>query len=211
MVKLSMPQSPSTSPAPEPISYEGPYPSREEITRNRIMDGCIRGLQQHGLQGLKIKHIIEAAGVSRQSLYNHFRNRDEIIREAFNREGIRISARCAEEITRYPDIEDKFVYGMLWMYQQLPANPLLNLIVLHHEECMAIVGLGRHIPMESFGRLCFGAVLEEQPQLADQFAEISELWSRAVLSFLLFEGEEKKSLAQLEGFIRRRLVPGLGL
>lgn len=198
------------SPA-EPGPFNGPYPSREEITRDRIMDGCIRALADHGLHGLKMKFIIETAGVSRQTLYNHYRNREEVIRDAFVREGIRISRGCAEAITRYEGIEDKFVYGMLWMYQQLPANPLLNQIVLHHEEFLAIVGLDQAIPLEQFGRLCFGEVLEEHPLLAAEFAEISELWSRAVLSFLLFEGEEKRSLAELEGFIRRRLVPGLGL
>ena len=54
-------------------------------------------------------------------------------------------------------------------------------------------------------------IWQEHPGLAPDFEEISELCSRAILSFLLFEGRQKKSIVDLEDYVRRRLVPGLGL
>jgi len=191
-------------------SFNGPYPSREMISRDRIMDACVRGIAEHGLEGLKVKHIIDGAGISRQTLYNHYRNRDDIIRDAFMREGARISQACAAHIAQYPGVEDKFVKGMLFMYQSLPQNPVLNLIVLHHQEFLEAIGFSV-TPLDQFGQLCFAQVVQEHPELKEEFREISELWSRAVLSFLLFEGEDKRSPSELEGFVRRRLVPGLGL
>lgn len=190
--------------------FDGPYPTREAVTRDRIMDACIRGIAAHGLKGLKLKHIIEAAGVSKQTVYNHYRNLDAIVLGAFTREGTRISLACAEEIRRYDALEDKFVKGFLFIYENLPNNPVLNQIVLNHKEFLDFIGISQY-PMQQFGRLCFGDVLREHPQLAASFNEVAELWSRSVLSFLLFEGETRKSREELEGFVRRRLVPGLGL
>ena len=190
--------------------FSGPYPTRESITRERIMDACVRGIAQHGLHNLKVKHIIDSSGISRQTLYNHYRNRNDIIRDAFVREGVRVSEACANEITRYASVEDKFVKGMVFMHGALPRNPIMSQIVLHHREFLDVIGLGT-VPLDQFGRLCFAAVIEAHPALEPEFAEISELWSRSVLSFLLFEGEKKRSEQELEDYIRRRLAPGLGL
>lgn len=191
-------------------TFDGPYPTRESITRDKIMDACVRSIAQYGLKGLKLKHIIEAAGISRQTVYNHYRNLDAIVRDAFTREGTRIAEACAEEIRGYTGLEDKFVKGFLFIYENLPKNPVLNQIVLNHKAFLESIGIN-DFPLEQFGRICYAEVLTEHPQLSGSFSEIAELWSRSVLSFLLFDSDQKKSLEDLEGFVRRRLVPGLGI
>lgn len=191
------------------FDFKGPYPSREEITRDRLMDACILAIGQHGLSKLKIKHIVEISGVSRQTLYNYYKNREALIQEAFLREGIKLSEMVIQEIRRYTDLEDKFVKGWLFVYENLPQNPILNLLVDPESALYSIVGLS-HYPFEYFGRLCFSEIFEEHPELLDDAADIGELWSRNLMSFLLMKDDER-SLDDIEAFVRKRLVPGLYL
>lgn len=196
-----------TAKAPQPAE-SGAFSPREQAMRDRIMDGCMQAIAEYGIESLKARHIIECSGVSRQTVYNHYPSHKAILQDTFAREGIRISLACADAIAQYPDVEDKFVKGMVFMYQQLPQNPVLNLIVQYHHGFLDAIGLAM-MPLSEFGHLCFGEVFTENPQLADDIEEISELWARSVLSLLLFEEQERRKPAELEAYIRRRLVPGL--
>jgi len=192
------------------FNYSPKYPSQEEITRDRIMDACALGLEQYDLQGLRIKHIIELSGLSKQTVYNHFKNRDEVLLGVFAREGARLSEACANEIRSCEAIDDKFVWGLIFIYEQLPRNPVLAQIISNHHEFLLVLGL-QTIPMGRFGRLCFGEVVEEYPALAGEFEEIAEFWGRSVRSLLLFGTELERRRDALEDYVRRRLLPGLHL
>lgn len=189
--------------------WHGPYPSREEVTRNRIMDACVRAIADFGLEGLKLKHIIELSGLSRQTIYNYYGNRNEIIQAAFAREGLAVCQACAEIIRQYESMEDKFVKGFVFMYEALPANPVLRQIIDHHYEFLSVVGLDNY-PLQAFGSQCFGEVFEASPILAASLEEISDYWARSLLSTLLFSGSFGGE-GGLEGYVRRRLLPGLAI
>lgn len=199
----------ANEPAVAPQTPDQPS-ARELAMRDRIMDGCMQAIAEHGIESLKARHIIEAAGVSRQTVYNHYPSHKAILQATFAREGIRVSLACADAIRAYRSVEDKFVKGMVFMYQQLPRNPVLNLIVQYHHRFLEAIGL-EMMPLKEFGRLCFGEVFAAHPKLAQDMEEMSELWARSVLSLFLFDDQANRDPAELEGYIRRRLLPGLGL
>lgn len=190
--------------------WQGPYPSREEVTRDRIMDACVRAIAGHGLEGLKLKHIIDQSGLSRQTIYNHYGNRNEIIQAAFTREGITVCQACADVIRPYDSAQEQFVKGFMFMFEALPANPVLRQIIDHHYEFLNVVGLDNY-PLQQFGSQCFGEVFAASPRLAASAEEISDFWARSLLSTLLFSGSFEYGEGGLEGYVRRRLLPGLGL
>ncbi|WP_233492206.1 TetR/AcrR family transcriptional regulator [Blastococcus sp. TF02A-30] len=50
-------------------------------TRRGLLDGAARAFASDGLRGTTMQAIAAAAGVSKATLYNHFRTKDEVARE----------------------------------------------------------------------------------------------------------------------------------
>lgn len=51
----------------------------EENQRQRLVAGVAEALAEHGYAGLTVKHVIEAAGVSRATFYEQFENKREAV------------------------------------------------------------------------------------------------------------------------------------
>lgn len=62
-------------------------PARD--TRHRIVDTARRLFNRHGTQSVTTNHVARALGISPGNLYYHFRNKEEIIREIFERMNVR--------------------------------------------------------------------------------------------------------------------------
>ena len=54
-------------------------------TREKILDTALRLFNRDGTAAVSTNHIAEASGISPGNLYYHFRNKQEIIRELFQR------------------------------------------------------------------------------------------------------------------------------
>ena len=62
-------------------------PPLRDIPRERLMDAAQRLFCRHGIQGTGIARVIEEAGVSRKTLYQRFRSKDELLHAVLDREG----------------------------------------------------------------------------------------------------------------------------
>ena len=62
-------------------------PTRPErrATRDRIVDSAIVLFNEHGVSAVTTNHVAEHADISPGNLYYHFANKEEILREAFER------------------------------------------------------------------------------------------------------------------------------
>ncbi len=59
------------------------------------MGGAARAFAQYGLRGCTMQAVAAAAGVSKATLYNHFRTKDELVRELLAAELERLTALAA--------------------------------------------------------------------------------------------------------------------
>lgn len=185
------------------------YPSSEEIMRQRLMDGCLACLQKRDINKLSIRDIALETGIARQTVYKHFRNKNEILATTFRREGVNFGLQVADYIRDFNAVEDKFVHGFLYVVGNFPKNPILSLVVKPGSTFLADVGM-KYFSFAEFGQLVYQQVFDKHPTLARQSEAISELWIRNSLSFIGMPGPERTP-EELERFVRERLVPGLQL
>lgn len=52
-------------------------------TRTRIIFAAIRAVRQYGLEGVRIQHVSELAGISAGAIYRHFESKDQLLAECF--------------------------------------------------------------------------------------------------------------------------------
>lgn len=188
----------------------GHYPSTADVMKERLLDACVAVALDKGIALLKVKDVVEYSGVSRQSVYNHYSNKKQLLNDAFIREGLRLAEACSRELDKYPGLEDKFIQGFLYVYQNLPLNPLLKEVVQSNREFFSYVDQENYSP-KAFSYLCLQSVFEAYPQLSEDLSELTEYWARGVFSLLMLPSEDTSTLELVEYYVRKRLIPGLAL
>lgn len=190
--------------------YKGPYPSRQEVTRDRLVDACVLSVAEHGLRNLKMNHIIEHSGLSRPSVYKYYKSKEAVLVDAFTREVIRLSQGLADEMTKHRKLEDKFVYGLMFAYDVIPKNPMVRLIIEDNTEIRKFINADTQDP-DVITELGFSAVINEYPKLKKDIYAIYRYWQRSLLPLFLVPGVELETPKTLEKYLRQRIVPGLML
>jgi AcrR family transcriptional regulator len=187
-----------------------PYPTIEEVTRNKLMDAGITCIQRIGFDKTTIKDIARESGIARQTVYNYYKNKSELIADAFRREGLKLAAQSASYVSDFDTAEEMFVQGFLYIYEHFPKNSVLALLLEPGNSFLQKVGM-TYYPFEFFCLTAFAPIFARYPYLKESSEDISELWIRSVLSFLTMPSASEKTDKQLEQFVRKCLVPGLGL
>ena len=63
-----------------------PRPGRRERTSARLVEAAAELIGQHGYETLVLEAVAEKAGVTRRTIYDHFRNKDDLIVAVIYRE-----------------------------------------------------------------------------------------------------------------------------
>lgn len=186
------------------------FPSHDEQVRLRLQDAAIACVSEVGFNKVRIRDIGDRAGLARQTVYNYYSNKYDVVAAAFMREGMQLAENVAAHIQAVEGVENKFVEGFLYVVEQFPLNPVLALVLEPGSDFLARAGM-RYWPFSDIGQVVFAGVFQEFPALAEQAEEISEHWSRNAMSFLTLRGRTERSREELAGYVRRRLLPGLCL
>ena len=91
-------------------------------TREKILDTALTLFNNEGTAAVSTNHIAEAAGISPGNLYYHFKNKEEIIRELFERLFAANDAAFKLNTDELPTLTDlqtmvKTNYKILWQYR----------------------------------------------------------------------------------------------
>ena len=81
-----------------------------------------------------MNHIIEHSSLSRPSVYKYYKNKHEAVVDAFSREVMRLSRELSEVMAEYTQLEDKFVYGLMFAFQEVPLNTMIRMIFTDNKE-----------------------------------------------------------------------------
>lgn len=151
--------------------------------------------------------MLEAAGVTRPTLYNYFENRDDLLRRALIRSLEALKSRVVAHARRFESPADRIVEVILFALRELPGEPGLAAIspvlsgdfAVHHALRPYTIDLTKTALVD---------ILEERPADVDELAEVLIRWS---LSLLVYQPPERRSEARLRSLLHHRMIPGLGL
>ena len=157
-------------------------------TREKILDTALALFNKEGTATISTNHIAEAAGISPGNLYYHFHNKEEIIRELFERLFAANDAGFALPTDTLPTLEDmqayvRFNYRTLWQYRFIHRE----LVALLHNDpelrtrFLAVRKRGFEGFHQLFNAFVAAEVLKaEAPEEIDNLAEliwmITEFW-----------------------------------
>jgi AcrR family transcriptional regulator len=196
----------------------GPHKLPREIVVDhqcrRLLEGAARALAAHGYAGMNVGHILEQAGVSRTTFYEHFDNKRECLtiahEEAFDRFVAHLFRACAAQPT-WPakvtaavgiaiDLAVRSPHeAQLLIVDAVAADPDLGLRVLASNDFL--VGLLRN------GReQCPGAA--SLPELTER-AQIGA--TASVIGHRLLSGQADRLPALKPELVQLILIPYLGL
>ncbi|BBG65763.1 transcriptional regulator, TetR family [Hydrogenimonas sp.] len=91
---------------------------KQENTREKIIAAAIELIAKNGYKGASVRKIAAAVGIRESAIYNHFKNKEEILKEIFSR----IFSTPFET----GDIEEKAKKGKSFLHQYAVAYKLVS-------------------------------------------------------------------------------------
>ncbi len=186
------------------------YVTHEDMQRNQIMDAAIVCIDRKGVDKTRIGDIAKELGLARQTIYNYFNNKNDLVEAVFIRESFSLAENIKSYIADFEEMEDKLTHAFLYAVEQFPKNPILSHAITTGGQYLQEMGISRET-MQLFGDIALADFYEAYPSLKLQSQEISEVISRNIISFLVLPDQNPRTDEELEGFVRRRIIPGLCL
>ena len=190
-------------------AWDGDPPHRT-AARERLLEVAASCVARDGISGTGIAHVALEAGVSRPTVYRYFKDREELIRSVLLQAGLRLANEVQEHIRGFEGPGEKIVAATLFTLRAIQENPVLRQV---WQPAMfdATVLKGFTQPASiTFTRVALSEIIDTTGWDEDEAAESMEFMLRMILS-LLATPEPRRTEDELREFLRRRLVPALGL
>jgi len=182
--------------------------------RERWLDAAESCYTRFGPAKTTVEDVARAAGVSRATLYRHFRTRDRLLRAVIVREAGRLAAEAEQELRRFDDVGSWIVEGMLFCLREIPRRPLLAMLFAPEEvgvvsrlvltsERLLEIGAGILRPMFEPARR--RGLLRESVRLE----ALIEWVLRILLSYLTVPSHLGRSDAELRHLLRVMILPAV--
>ncbi|HEY8546786.1 MAG TPA: TetR/AcrR family transcriptional regulator [Acidimicrobiales bacterium] len=173
--------------------------------RERIVAAAIELAGELDWDRVPYAAIAARAGVSRQTLYTQFPTRDALFDQVVEvaAAGIigRVLDRAAGTTTGAEFVLDVMVSCIL----EFRDHPFTSTVALVRPD--GVLGPDA----VSIAMRCLQPLVDREPDLADDLEEVAETMMRFLLSLATFESDRTRSPEALRAYLRRRLLPALGL
>jgi AcrR family transcriptional regulator len=176
--------------------------------RGRILAATQRCLSRYGAAKTGIADVASEAGVSRQSVYNHFETRPKLFASALTEAGEQFAERVAAFLAgREGEPIDLVVDAVVYVVRELPRDPVLGAVAtLERGRGAFLLDLGRSLTRE-FSRRALAPVKARCGAAKSQdFDVLADLMLRMTLSLFVVPLPGTPSERKLRSLVTRWLT-----
>jgi len=98
-------------------------------TRDVIIDSAVTEMTRVGLRKLSLVEVARVAGVSRQTVYRYFRDRDELIAAVVSRDVDATLVEANAAVERIADLREALRTGIAMVLQSARTHPVLDALL----------------------------------------------------------------------------------
>ncbi len=190
-------------------AWAGEPPRGEDDARRRLMAAAVRCVQRLGVERTRLADVAAEAGVTRPTLYAYFSNRDDILRAAMLSAADDLVDRLQRHVRNVDAPAEMAVEILLFCLREVTSHPGLAPLLApttNLESAAPLVPRGLEV-----AKRAVRPIVDRRPDLVGEWDEIAEVMVRTFLSLVTVKGPKRRTQSQLRAFLRRRLVPALGL
>ncbi len=184
------------------------------VLDERWLDAAESCYTRFGLAKTTVDDVAQAAGVSRATLYRHFKSRDDLLVGVIVRDAGRLATEAEVYIQRFDDVGSWIVEGMLLCLREIPRRPMLAMLFAPEE-----VGVASRLVLTSERLLAIGAdflrpmfALAGERRLLREGVQIDVLMEwvlRILMSYLAVPSHLARSDAELRQLLRTMILPAV--
>ena len=179
-------------------------------TKQKLMEAAITCVKRWGMDKTSLNDIAKEAGCARQTVYNYYKNKDDLIFVALLESGDMFARKLIAHVRTFATPAERILEGIIYCLLQLPNEPYLELLSDNR--------ISPLINPEAFNSaICMGLInqcadvcLEDaSAALQANSTEIAETMTRIVLSLIAIPGPQVRDEQQLRDYVNKRFIPGL--
>jgi AcrR family transcriptional regulator len=189
-----------------------PPPGDDSEARRRLIDATRRCIERFGPERVTLGDVAEEAGVTRPTVYRYFNTGEDLLRAAFVVATGGILERTLAHARSFAETGDRLVEAFVYLWREIPADPHLGPIFAAGEEGRrARSNLLSDLSLEVGSRWLRSLSDDAAGLKPEELDEFVELMIRLLESFFLEPGPHPRDEDELRAFLRRWVLPTLGL
>ncbi len=132
-----------------------------QATRARILEGASQALVEHGLRGTSVRHVLEAASVSRRTFYQYFENLEAVLDGLYERQTRLLSQRMEKGIAAGETPRARLSGGLrAFVAHQTTGGRLMRLLQAESQSPDSRLRVRREAALQELVDLLDGAVFD---------------------------------------------------
>lgn len=164
---------------------------------------------RHGFEKTTMSDIAREAGITRPTLYKHFKSKADILNAAIDLQALCFAEAVMAHARQFGSIEERISETIIYVVMELPKHRYLSLVLTGEFYEVLRARAFSDEATEIVSKMTSAPLIEIRPDLEAQEVELSEIMSRFAISLIQFPGKYAGDHDALAAFIKRRLLPGL--
>lgn len=177
--------------------------------RDRLLDATIEAASIHGLSRLSVGDVAARAGLSRQTLYKHFPNKDALVAEAVLREAQAMVVQIVAAAESLDDPQASLEAAILLTLRLTREHPLLDRLVRTEPEALLPLLIGDGGVVAVAVRSVVEQIIGERlPDLDPvEIRRVADLLSRVLISYAVSAPDDPPEV--VASFVATLVTSGL--